>query len=99
MEEEEKGRVQNMMEHLDEVSKYKVFAVKYNNNEGNRAVHEAFISFCWSETDGNYLQGIKRLLENYNSDYRYELLSNEIEVLKQEISSKETSVNKGKEAF
>lgn len=72
-------RIYEMERHLGEVADKRTFFIRYNNSESNMGVHKAFIDFCWRETDGNYLQGIKKLLENYAEDFRYNLLCNKIE--------------------
>lgn len=60
----------------------KYFVIKYGDTEPNNAVHEAFIHFAWAETDGSYLQALKKLLENYSDDYRFELLHSSLEELR-----------------
>ena len=72
-------------EHLNELAKYLSFTIKYNNTENNRAIHDSFSKFAWDECDGSYLQAIKRLLENYSMDYKYESLFLQIEELKTKI--------------
>lgn len=72
---------------MDDVSKYKVFTVKYNNTDPNNLVHKAFIEFAWAETDGNYLMALKKLLENYSEDYRYNSLYLQLEDLKGSVVS------------
>jgi hypothetical protein len=39
------------------------------------------------ETDGNYLQGIRLLLENYSSDWKYESLKAQLDELRIEIEN------------
>lgn len=79
-------KLEEMEEHMDEVSEYRSFNIRYNNTDPNRKYHKAFIEFCWAETDGNYLQGIKKLLESHSLDYKYNLLYKEILELKARIS-------------
>lgn len=69
-------------EFLDEVAKYIFLNIKYNNTEPNKNIHKAFTQFCWDNTDGNYLQGIRLLLDNYSLDFKYESLYMEIQNLK-----------------
>jgi len=77
--------IQETKEHMDELSKFLFLNVRYNNTEPNRAVHKAFTQFCWDNTDGSYLQGLKVLLENYSLDYKYESLFLQIEELKSSV--------------
>lgn len=62
------------------------FKIGYNNSEANRKVHEAFVKFCEYETDGGYLQGIKKLLEFYSLDWKYATLHDKIEQLKEDVT-------------
>jgi len=64
----------------------KYFSIGYYDTENNRKIHEAFIYFCKKETDGNYLQGMKRLLEWYSVDWKYELLREEIYGIKKRVA-------------
>ncbi len=86
------------------------FKIGYNNTEANKRVHEAFVTFCEHETDGGYLQGIKKLLEFYTLDWKYATLKKEIQELKEDVEkhreqpiqveeeeSKETKTFGGKE--
>jgi hypothetical protein len=50
------------------------FSIKANDTDENQRVHEAFKEFCNAECDGNYTQGIKILLKNYDNDYRFDSL-------------------------
>jgi len=88
------------VDHLDEVSKTLFLNIKYNNTSPNKAVHKAFMSFAWQECDGSYLQALKKLIENYALDYKYESLFLQIEDLKSSIiglSTKLEPIEKKKE--
>ena len=63
----------------------KCFKICYKNIEANQRIHKTFINFCEEETDSNYLQGIKRLLEVYGTDWKYAELSQNILDLKHEL--------------
>jgi len=63
----------------------KCFKICYRNSESNQRIHKTFIKFCEEETDSNYLQGIKRLLEAYGTDWKYVELHQDILDLKQEL--------------
>ena len=65
----------------------KNFTISYAECEGNTAIKDTFITFCKLETDGSYLQGLKRLLENYSEDWKHESLSLQISELRQEIEN------------
>ena len=74
------------------------FKIGYSNTEENRQVHHAFMSYCEHETDNNYLQGMKRLLEWYSTDWKYNTILTELKsvkeeltLFKQEMSEKENS--------
>ena len=65
----------------------KNFTISYFGTEANLSIKETFITFCELETDGSYLQGIKRLIENYSEDWKHESLSLQISELRQEIEN------------
>ena len=50
------------------------FNIKADDTEENQKVHEAFKEFCKLETDNNYTQGLRKLLEYYQGDFKYEML-------------------------
>ena len=62
------------------------FSIKANNSEENENIHTAFKAFCKAECDDNYTLGLKRLLENYETDYKYEMLFNEIMEVKADLA-------------
>lgn len=61
------------------------FKVCHPNDAESNRVADVFREFCRRETQNNYLQGIKKLLEAYSSDWKYETLHQEIMVLKEEV--------------
>jgi len=50
------------------------FSIKADDTLENMQVHAAFKDFCRVETDNNYTQGLKKLLEYYQSDYKIEMI-------------------------
>ena len=60
---------------------YISFKIKYNNTEENRQVHDIFRKFAETETDNHYLLALKKLLENYSDDYRFEALWEKISLV------------------
>jgi hypothetical protein len=50
------------------------FGIQAKDTEENQKIHESFKEFCKIETDNNYTQGIRKLLEYYQNDFKYELL-------------------------
>lgn len=76
--------VKDLSDKVEESIVY-VFKVKYHGTKENVAVHEAFKEYCRLQTDNNYLQGIKRLLELASVDWKYESLHEEIIELKNKV--------------
>jgi len=54
------------------------FSIKAEDTFENMQVHAAFKDFCRVETDNSYTQGIKKLLEYYQSDYKIEMIYNKL---------------------
>jgi hypothetical protein len=82
------------------------FSIKANDTDENQRVHEAFKEFCNVECDGNYTQGLKILLKNYENDYRfdslYELITHvrdDFNVYKAEHEVKKTDNEKANEGM
>ena len=66
------------------------FNIKAKDTEQNQAIHDAFREFCKIESDNNYTLGISKLLEYYQSDFKYEMLYeslNELKVLVDDLKS------------
>jgi len=57
------------------------FNVKFNTTESNVEAFKEFKEFCKKNTDNNYLLGIRKLLEFYKADYKYQSLYDLIEEL------------------
>lgn len=62
------------------------FSIKYRGTEENKRVHEAFKEFSRVHTEGNYLQAINKLLEQSTMDWKYELLFEELQLLKERVA-------------
>lgn len=61
------------------------FSIKAKDTVENHSVHTSFKDFCRVETDDNYTLGLRKLLEYYQGDFKYEVLHQEIEDLKLEL--------------
>ena len=61
------------------------FSIKAKDTEENKRVHDLFRDFCKSEADDNYTLGLKRLLEYYMEDFKFESLHLMIEELRAEV--------------
>jgi len=72
-----------------------VCTIKAKRNDHNEGVIRQFKLFCKNETDNDYTQGLKRLLEHYSTDWKYESLYNEISELKTDIA--EIKISKDQE--
>ncbi len=78
---------------LREIAKgFIIFSIKADDTEENEGVHKAFWEFCKVETNNDYTQGIKRLLEFYEADFKYELLYNQIGELRTTLNDLQSSV-------
>ena len=55
------------------------FTISADDTLENMTIHESFKEFCRIETDNNYTQGIRKLLEYYQGDFKYEMLFNKLE--------------------
>jgi hypothetical protein len=86
--------IDDTSEHLDEVSKYCTLFFKDNNSDDNQRTKKLFVEFAWSESNGNYFQALKRLLENYSIDYKYASLYEAIELIKADVALLESSLQK-----
>ena len=84
--------VNETIEHIEEVEKFTTLYMKDNNSEDNRNVKKSFIAFAWEESNGNYFQAMKRLLENYSADYKYASLFEAIQGIKANVAMLESSL-------
>ena len=65
------------------------FSIKAHNTEENMAVHNAFKEFCKVESDNNYTLGAKKLLEYYQTDYKFEMIVEKLQELEARIEQVE----------
>ena len=63
------------------------FNVKFNTTDQNLKTFEEFKLFCKRETDNNYLQGIKTLIELHSKDFKYNALYDLIELLQIDVNN------------
>ena len=54
------------------------FSIRADDTPENLAVHKAFREFCKVETNNDYTQGLRKLLEYYQGDFKYELINDRI---------------------
>ena len=69
------------------------FSIKADDTLENLHVHNAFKEYCKVETDNNYTQGLRKLLEFYETDYKFELMFNKIEELTVTVAELSASVS------
>lgn len=55
--------------------RYIRFSIKCDDTRENQKVHEAFKEFAKLECDNNYTIALRKLLESYQQDWKYESLS------------------------
>ncbi len=60
------------------------FSIKAENTESNVATHNGFKEFCRVETGNNFTLGLRKLLENWQGDFKYEMLWEAIRKLEQD---------------
>lgn len=60
------------------------------------AVHNAFREFCQAETQDNYTQGLRRLLENTEKQFMIELLSQKVLELESKLNTENKESKKDK---
>jgi len=65
--------------------------VCFFDTQVNSQIWDTFLEYCKNESDDNYLQGIKKLLQAYSTDWKYNALFNEIQLIKEQIH-KQTKV-------
>ena len=73
------------------------FKVCHPNDEEHNRIAEVFREFCRRETQNNYLMGIKKLLEAYSTDWKYETLSQRQNSFDERLASVEKRVSTPKE--
>ena len=57
------------------------------DTEENQKVHDAFRSFSKAECDDNYTQALRKLLEFYQGDYKFEAIWDKLVALEQEVTT------------
>jgi len=70
------------------------FSIKTEDTEENNVVHNAFKEFCRVETNNDYTMGIRKLLEYYQGDFKYEILYNSIQGIQVELDELKESLKK-----
>jgi hypothetical protein len=73
------------------------FSIKAEDTEQNQNVHNDFKEFCRLETDNNYTLGLRKLLESYSGDTKFEILYQEIQSLKNDIEVLKSKPKEDKE--
>lgn len=68
------------------------FTIRAQDNESNRKVHEAFKTFCELECDNNYTFGIRKLLEEYEADAKFEALWEQMSMLQARVDELENKI-------
>ena len=71
--------------------------IKTKNTEQNAAVHNAFRQICKEECDDDYTQGLKMLINAWQSDFKYESLWEHIVELQKQVKELKGSVEKEEE--
>ena len=66
--------------------------IKAKDTEDNQKTHAAFREFCKTETDNNYTQGLRKLMEYYQSDFKYEMIYHQINDINTTLLDLKTSV-------
>lgn len=69
------------------------FSIKAKDTAENQSIHKAFKEFCAAEVDDNYTLGLRKLLEYYQGDFKYEVLYQEIADLKLELANLKDKIN------
>ena len=85
---------------MDIDNKFIRFSIKADDTEENQKVHDAFKEFCKVECDDNYTQGLRKLLEYYQEDFKFTsiwdrigMLSGEVEQLKIKLAEPQKKQN------
>jgi DNA-binding MarR family transcriptional regulator len=64
------------------------FSIKADDTEENVKVHNAFKQFAKVECDNNYTQALRKLMEYYEGDFKYEMLWNKISEIESRLDEK-----------
>lgn len=70
------------------------FSIKAEDTPENAAIHTAFKQFAEIEADNNYTMGLRILLKNYESDYRFDAVWRFCESLNDELTLLKTQLAK-----
>ena len=73
-------------EQCEEKTTY-VFKIGYKGTKENKEVHQKFSAFAKAECDDGYLMAIKKLIENYEDDWKFNVLANEIGSVREELAA------------
>ena len=65
------------------------FSVKAKNTEENALIHSEFQAFAKAVSKNNYTKALGVLLENFKDDYRFSMLADEIQQLKERVQELE----------
>lgn len=63
------------------------FSIKADDTEENQKVHDAFRAFAKLETDNNFTQALRKLLENLERDWKFEMVWNKLEELETKVAA------------
>jgi len=61
------------------------FSIKATDTPQNQAIHDGFKEFCKIESNDDYTQGLKRLLEHYQTFNMFEMMMERIVALEAEV--------------
>ena len=73
------------------------FSIKAKDNECNEQVHKEFREFARQACDNNYTVALKLLLDNKESDYKYEMLYNTLIELQDRVAVLEIKPDENKD--
>jgi hypothetical protein len=63
------------------------FSIKARDTPENIAVHDAFREFARVECDNDFTIALRALLKNYSIDYRFEVMWEHINSLREEVNA------------
>lgn len=70
------------------------FKISYNGTKQNKDIHARFQRFCLEQTDNSYILGIDKLLNAYDTDWKYESLFAEIKHLREIVERQQEQLEK-----
>jgi len=71
-----------------------VLKAKYKGSKEQKLVIERFQNFAKSETDNVYVLAIEKLLDNYDTDWKFNALEEQVVDLRERIAMVEESLEK-----